>query len=274
MPITQNKIIDQLCGYKKKRTEGRQIINTTIDKLIEERIKLMPEDKARENSVINRVIELYRNGDLTYPDVRHETSSMIMASFETTALTLANTLILLAMHPEHQDTVFDELKEVFPSAEDCEVTEKHLEKLVYLERVVNETLRLIPSIPIDPRKTTQPLELSNGVIIPKGVTIGIDMFHNHRNTDIWGPEASKFNPDNFLPANIEGRHPFAYLPFLKGKRTCLGGKQALWSTHVAVARIIRNYKLSTSFRYEDLVFVDNSTMKLAKQPLLEFQRRK
>nr|XP_041630468.1 probable cytochrome P450 313a2 [Drosophila kikkawai] len=246
---------------------------TLLDALvIEEKIKLKPEDKV--NSVINRVIELYQSGDLTYDEVRDECSSLIVVSFDTTALTVANTLILLAMHPEYQERVFNELKEVFPTAEDCELNEKHLKKLVYLERVVNETLRLIPTVPIDPRKTTQPLTLSNGVTIPKGLTIGIDLFHTHRNTDFWGPEASKFNPDNFLPANIQDRHPFAYLPFLKGRRTCLGMSHLKYSKDIpAVARILRNYKLSTSFRYEDLVFVDNISIKLAKQPLLEFQRR-
>lgn len=180
--------------------------------------------------MINRAIELFRDGDLTRDDVRNEISGMIVAAFETTALTVVHTLILLAMYPDHQETVFSELKELFPTAEDCDpVTQDDLDKLVYLERAVNETLRLIPTVPILPRQMTQDLTLSNGVIIPKGITIALDIFHTHRNTEVWGPDASKFNPDNFLPAKIKERHPFAFLPFLKGKRTCIGKKYLRYS---------------------------------------------
>jgi len=45
------------------------------------------------------------------------------------------------------------------------------------------------------------------------------------------------------------------------------------SSKLALAKILRNYKVSTSFRYEDLDFVDNIGMVLAQQPGIEFQRR-
>lgn len=45
------------------------------------------------------------------------------------------------------------------------------------------------------------------------------------------------------------------------------------SAKIALAKILRNYKVSTSFHYGDLVFVDNIGMKLRKSPLLDFQRR-
>lgn len=45
------------------------------------------------------------------------------------------------------------------------------------------------------------------------------------------------------------------------------------SAKIALAKILRNYKISTGFRYEDLVFIDNIGIKLGRLPLLDFQRR-
>jgi len=53
----------------------------------------------------------------------------------------------------------------------------------------------------------------------------------------------------------------------------IGSKYAMMSSKFALCRLLRNYKISTSFRYEDLVYVDNMTMKLAEYPRLEFKRR-
>ncbi|XP_017120493.1 probable cytochrome P450 313a3 [Drosophila elegans] len=275
MPFTQNKIISTLCGYEDQRMRAASNIQKMITKILDKKLNSKPEGTSQPeiNSVINRAIELFRNGQIPYEHVQGECSSIVVAAFETTGLTVCHTLTLLAMYPQYQDTVFEELKDLFPTAGDFEVTYEDLQKMVYLERVLNETLRLIPSVPFAPRETLQDFRLSNGVLIPKGVTIGIDIFNTHRNPEVWGPDAAKFNPDNFLPDNVRDRHPYAFLPFSKGKRNCIGWKYGLMSSKLALAKILRNFKIRTSFRYEDLVFVDNIGMKLAQSPGLDFQRR-
>ncbi|KAI8045134.1 hypothetical protein M5D96_001313 [Drosophila gunungcola] len=194
------RLLDSYVGHGEKeilsdivRWSFRIATQTTI---LDKKLNSKPESSSQPeiNSVINRAIELFRNGQIPYEHVQGECSSIVVAAFETTGLT-------------YQDTVFEELKELFPTAGDFEVTYEDLQKMVYLERVLNETLRLIPSVPFAPRETLQDFRLSSGVLIPKGV---------------WGPDAAKFNPDNFLPDNVRDRHPYAFLPFSKGKRNCIG----------------------------------------------------
>jgi len=48
---------------------------------------------------------------------------------------------------------------------------------------------------------------------------------------------------------------------------------SLISAKMTLAKILRNYKLSTNFLFKDLKFIDNTTIKLAEQPLLEVERR-
>lgn len=54
--------------------------------------------------------------------------------------------MLLATHPEIQEKVADELKEVFYSDE-VEINYDNITKLEYLERVIKESLRLCPVVP-------------------------------------------------------------------------------------------------------------------------------
>lgn len=54
--------------------------------------------------------------------------------------------MLLATHPEVQDKIANELREVFYS-NDVEITYDNITKLDYLERVIKESLRLCPVVP-------------------------------------------------------------------------------------------------------------------------------
>ncbi|XP_070136800.1 probable cytochrome P450 313a2 [Drosophila bipectinata] len=147
---------------------------------------------------------------------------MVIAAFETTALTLNHALIILAMFPQYQELLFEELKEVFPAGEDFEVEHQDVQKLVYLDRILNEILRLFPAVPIIVKDATKDIRLSNGVFIPKGVILSIDIFNLHRNKDLWGHDADTFDPDRFLPDNVSQRHPYAFIPFSKGTGNCIG----------------------------------------------------
>jgi cytochrome P450 len=58
--------------------------------------------------------------------------------------------------------------------------------------------------------------------IPAGITLLINFYTLHRRKDIWGDDAEEFNPDHFLPENVEKRHPYSFLPFSGGQRNCIG----------------------------------------------------
>ncbi|XP_070073350.1 probable cytochrome P450 313a5 isoform X2 [Drosophila takahashii] len=273
MPWLRNKFIGKLSGFERRRLEATSQANAFIKDIIDKKLGSRSSETSLEPALIDRILDLVRNGDLSYDDVMGEFSNIIFAASDTTSVTVNNVLSLLAMFPKVQDKVFEELAEVFPSVGGSELSHGDVEKLVYLDQVLQETLRLIPAVPLLIRQTSQEIRLSNGFQIPEGVTLMIDIFHTHQNTDVWGPKAGEFNPDNFLAVNKRNRHPYGYLPFSKGKKTCLGYKLSLISVKLALAKILRNYKLSTSFLYQDLEFVDNTTIKLAKQPKLKIERR-
>lgn len=63
--------------------------------------------------------------------------------------------------------------------------------------------------------------VSDDYILPKGCSINLLLYKLHRDPKLF-PNPEVFNPDRFLPDEIQGRHPFAFCPFSAGSRNCIG----------------------------------------------------
>lgn len=109
----------------------------------------------------------------------------------------------------------------------------------YLDRVLKEVLRCYSFVPILARTLTEDVEIGkcfkkfkllkikiflfilDGVVLPKGCNLTIDLYDLHHDPDHY-PDPYKFDPDRFLPEVVAKRHPYAYVPFSAGPRNCLG----------------------------------------------------
>lgn len=69
------------------------------------------------------------------------------------------------MHPDVQDEIIRELDSVFTSKEE-EVTDDHIDKLVYLEMVIKETMRIWPVVPFNSRQLLKDMTIGNDTEIP------------------------------------------------------------------------------------------------------------
>ncbi|XP_030372062.1 uncharacterized protein LOC115622298 [Scaptodrosophila lebanonensis] len=221
---------------------------------------------------IKQALELYKQQKLSWQNVVSNANGLIVASYETSSTAVLSTLIMLAMHPSVQDRLYEEVCQVFErTSEDVEFA--HLEQLPYLDMVVNETLRLIPPIPVLGRQAINDAKLSNGLILPSGLQVIISIYHIHRRKDIWGPDAGKFDPNNFLPEHDRKRHLYSFMPFSKGPRNCIGWRYAMFSLKIIVARFIRKYRFSTKYCFEDIKFSTNSALCFLEEPPLEISFR-
>ncbi|XP_017844713.1 probable cytochrome P450 313a4 [Drosophila busckii] len=223
--------------------------------------------------VIDVVLDHLRQGTMSLETAVAECHEMIFAALITTTLTLSYALTMLAMYPEYQQQLFEEISSVFPQSGHFEVKADELKLLPYLDMVINETLRLMPGIPAIGRSLSKDLRLSNGIVLPKGLQVAIGIVHLHRCPKLWGADANKFNPENCSSSNLREKHPYAYLPFSKGKRNCIGWKYALMSVKIALIKLVRNYEFSTNERHEDMKFLPTVFMVPAKEPLLEIKKR-
>ncbi|KAH8381275.1 hypothetical protein KR093_001708 [Drosophila rubida] len=275
-PWLLSKTVRQLLGRDKQYTKNKLVLTECVREFIETKIKngrKTPPHSDDNYIFFNLVIDLMNRGILTKKEVEGHTSNMILSALETSVNIVAYTLILLAMFPEYQEKAFEEIRSLFPEAGDFEVTYADTQNMPYMDLILNESMRVLPPVPLVARQTMQDVLLSNGVLIPKGVQIAISIFHLHRDKKIWGEKAETFYPEHFLPQHMEDKHPYSYVPFTKGIRNCIGWRYALISTKVTLAKLLRNYTFTTSFKFEDLHFVEHITLKFEQMPQLAIQRR-
>ncbi|XP_060647627.1 probable cytochrome P450 313a4 isoform X1 [Drosophila nasuta] len=272
-PWLISRTLRQLFGREDQYFKAKTEIRGFINKLIEPTLSKVSEQLKDKNNFLNLATDLKNRGIFTTQNVEDHSVQIVFAAFETTANTVAYTLMLLAMFPEYQEKAFEELCSLFPKSGDFDVSYSDIKNLVYLDLILNESMRLLTPVPIVARQTMRDVRLSNGIFIPKGVQIAIDIFHLHRDKKIWGENADTFDPEHFLPHNLQEKHPYSFIPFTKGIRNCIGWRHALISIKIILTKLLRTYKFSTSFKFEDLDFVEDLTLKFKTVPLLDIQRR-
>lgn len=109
-----------------------------------------------------------------------QVTTLAAAGFETTANTMCFLLLLIAIHPDVQEQLYEELMGVFgddPRA----ATIDDIQRLPVMERVLKETLRLFPSVSILPREICEDIELPSGYTLPKGSNAWVIAYVVHRN---------------------------------------------------------------------------------------------
>ncbi|XP_065368966.1 probable cytochrome P450 313a4 [Calliphora vicina] len=252
-----------------------RLVNESVD-ILEKNDTTDPSYLPAVNSSLDYALNGVQQNTLEWSELLPHMLQLFEGSFETISSTLFLVVSLLAMHPQYQECAYEEVINVLPhDNDDTDITLAQVDQLIYLEMVLNETLRVCPAVPMVFRKVlNEDLTLSNGLTLPVGQMISIDLFRLHRRKDIWGPNADDFNPDNFLPSNVNERHPFAFIPFTKGKRFCIGWRYALIFVKISLAKLIKTYKFSTDFKYKDLKFENHIALKLVELPQLHVEQRK
>lgn len=154
---------------------------------------------------------------LTDKEIRDEIATIFFAGYETTTTTMAWVLYLLAVHPDVRERLRDEIMQVT----DGEPPDAgHLHRLIYLNQVIKEVLRLYPPAWLFDREPVEDTTIG-GFAVPKGQTIFISPYLIHRNpTHFESPE--DFQPERFTGGFEKSLPRFAYFPFGGGPRTCIG----------------------------------------------------
>lgn len=225
------------------------------------------EDLKRE-TFIDQVV--YYENQLTKKQIDDHMLSII-SPHRTLALQITQAVMMLAMHPDVQEKVYQEIMEVYPT-ENVPLDYETVQKLDYMDRVIKETMRLFPAIPFILRNTMEEIEVG-GQTIPEGVNFFISIYSIHRNKDVWGENANNFDPDNFLPENVAKRHPGAWVPFSLGKRNCVGKQYTNLSFKIVLKKLIETYKFSSPMKYEDIRLINDMTLKMANEPLMTIEKR-
>ncbi|XP_045763944.1 cytochrome P450 CYP12A2-like isoform X2 [Maniola jurtina] len=184
-------------------------------------------DKDKEKGILVKLLEIDHNIAVIMA------SDMLFAAIDTTANTTIASLLHLAQNPEKQNKLREEIK-----SKD--------EKKQYLKACIKESLRLMPVVGGNFRKTTKEYNVM-GYKIPK------DMFVIFANQYLcsWEeqfPRAKEFIPERWIvnrndPLYYGQAHPFVYCPFGFGSRSCIGKRIAELEMETVIAKIIENFRV-------------------------------
>ncbi|KAG6460655.1 probable cytochrome P450 9f2 [Manduca sexta] len=169
-----------------------------------------------------------------------------VAGFESSASALVMCVHELAINPNIQETLYQEIREFKETKET--LSYDNVSVLKYLDNVLNETLRKwSPAVILDricnkefilppPREGGDAYRVNPGDVVYN--------FVNSLHMDPkYFPDPEKFDPDRFLDENKHNIKPFTYMPFGMGPRNCIGSRFALLELKVLLYNLVLNYKI-------------------------------
>ncbi|XP_032662870.1 uncharacterized protein LOC116840360 [Odontomachus brunneus] len=176
----------------------------------------------------------------TIPEAAAQAFIFFIAGFETSSTTATFCLYELAIYQDIQEMVRQEIDETLKKH--GELTYDAVNQMTYLHKVVQETLRKYPPLPILNRVCTKDVVLpTTNVLIPEGTMITIPVLGVHRDPSIY-PDPDKFDPERFNVDQVAKRHPYAYLAFGEGPRICIGARFGYVQTKVGIINILSKFK--------------------------------
>lgn len=258
----------------KRRDDMNNFFTSCIQKIIRQRDELPPEQRRRDFlqlmldvrsskecvslehfDVVNHADELARphqeSGQesprrpqgqkrvMTEDEIVGQAFIFLLAGYETSSNTLAFVCYLLAIHPDCQSTLQREVDDFFTRHDSPDYT--NVQELKYMDMVISEALRLYPPGFRFARDVDQDCVV-NGQFLPKGATLEIPAGFLHYDPEHW-PDPEKFIPERFTPEAKANRHPFVYLPFGAGPRSCVGMRLAQLEIKMALVHVFRRFNI-------------------------------
>ncbi|KAF9797619.1 hypothetical protein SFRURICE_012767 [Spodoptera frugiperda] len=189
--------------------------------------------------LLNQLLELADTQDAFSDDeIREHVDTVVAAAYDTTATTITFVLIMLGTYPEVQNRVYKEIQSVLGD-EDADLTKDNLPKLVYLDAVLKETLRLYPPSPCVARRIDSDVKLKN-YTLRSGATCILSIYGMSRHA-MWGADADQFKPERWLDPSALPNNPNVFCTFSLGKRNCIGRVYAMLAMKTMLVHVLRKY---------------------------------
>jgi unspecific monooxygenase len=214
-------------------------LNRTVDDLVRAR-----RTASGEGDLLDRMLEVAHpeTGERLSPqNVRRQVITFLVAGHETTSGALSFALHHLARHPEVAARARAEVDQVW--GDTAAPGYEQVAKLRYVRRVLDETLRLWPTAPAFAREARQDTVLAGEHPMRRGAWALVLTPMLHRDPEVWGADAERFDPDRFDARAVRARPPHVFKPFGTGARACIGRQFALHEATLVLGLLLRRYEL-------------------------------
>ncbi|KAL1386787.1 hypothetical protein pipiens_012807 [Culex pipiens pipiens] len=202
-----------------------------------------------------------------------------LAGFDTVSTCMTFLTYELALNPEIQNRLYEEIMETERSLNGSPLNYETLQKMVYMDMVVSEALRKWPPAVVSDRYSNRDYTYDDGAgsrfLIEKGRTIWIPTIAIHNDPKYY-PNPDKFDPERFNEQNRPNINLGAYLPFGIGPRNCIGSRLALMEVKSIIYCLLKDFCLEPSEKTEIPLKMSKNLFALQAENgvWLEFKPRK
>ncbi|WP_395574765.1 cytochrome P450 [Streptomyces sp. BK79] len=231
-----------LRGASRRNTADIAYLNRTVGDLV--RARREKGGGGGAGDLLDRMLETAHPGTgerLSPRNVRRQVITFLVAGHETTSGALSFALHYLARHPEVAARARAEVDRVWGDTEAPGY--EQVAKLRYVRRVLDESLRLWPTAPAFAREARRDTVLDGTYPMRRGAWALVLTGMLHRDPEVWGPHAERFDPDRFDAKAVRSRAPHTFKPFGTGARACIGRQFALHEATLVLGLLLRRYEL-------------------------------
>jgi unspecific monooxygenase len=221
-------------------------LNHTVDELVRARRAT----GGGDGDLLDRMLETAHpdTGERLAPqNVRRQVITFLVAGHETTSGALSFALHYLSRHPEIAARARAEVDRVW--GDTAEPAYEQVARLRYVRRVLDESLRLWPTAPAFSREAREDTVLAGEHPMRRGAWALVLTPMLHRDPEVWGADAERFDPDRFDAQAVRSRPPHTFKPFGTGARACIGRQFALHEATLVLGLLLRRYELRADPAY-------------------------
>lgn len=174
--------------------------------------------------ILSSFVRWFLLTELTSDDIVAQCVIFFIAGFDTISSTVAFMFHELALHPDIQTKIINEIETVKKELNGERLNYGSLPKLKYMDMFMSETMRRWSPTPFNDRLCSKAYVMENSdgtkVQVNPGETIIIPAYALQMDEKYF-KNAEKFDPERFSDANKSSVHPGTYMPFGLGPRKFL-----------------------------------------------------
>ncbi|GLJ23359.1 hypothetical protein SUGI_0441990 [Cryptomeria japonica] len=236
-----------LQGYEKQMKDVHRRFDCLMEKILKQHEAEAgggADSDGRPKDLIDILTSISNNEEaemkLTRENIKAFILDIFAAGTDTSAISTEWAFSELMKNPHIMKKAREEVDFVVGS--ERLVEESDIPKMIYLQAIVKETLRLHSPGPITVRESTEDCNIE-GYFIPAKTRVFVNIWAIGRDPNYW-ENPLEFQPERFLSndtcsnIDVRGQH-FHLIPFGSGRRGCPGTSLALYFMNTALAAMIQ-----------------------------------